>query len=257
MCEEESVHRPAQVGLAMIGVAIALIVMLEFAYASEHTLIRRTISQHQLRPTGWVFGLAIVSLAAGSVAIAVSLVRRRLSRGLSVGVGALLAWSVGLLIIAMFPKHDWSVGPSLSGYIHRVGSVIAFVSLPIGALLIAAPWRRDPRWRRRARMVMALGAASALWVTGITVVIVRAAGNGLAWWRVMPLGAVERGLALFEVATLIALGVWAASGVRHGAAAADLTPDPAADPAESGATGREESAESAEPATSELVESGT
>jgi hypothetical membrane protein len=204
------VHRPARVGLVGVSVAIVLIVALELAYASEFTLVRRTISQHGLGPSGWIFTLALALLAAGSAAIAVSLVRRRLSGAFSAGTAALLVWSIGLLVVGFVPKTDWSLGPSLHGYVHRVGSVIVFVSLPLAALAISARWWRHPHWRWPARLVSLLGAASLLGIGGIAVVIVRATNEGLAWWRVMPLGLVERGLALAEVAALIALGVWAA-----------------------------------------------
>lgn len=233
-------HRPARAGLATIGIAAALILMLDMMYATEFTLVRRTISQHQLRPTGWIFGVAMALLAAGSVAIVVSLVRQRLSRGSSAGVAALLVWSAGLLVVAAFPKHDWSIGPSFSGYVHRAGGVVAFLSLPLAALLISAPWWRHPRWRRPARVVTALGAATLVWITGVAVVVVRATLDDLAWWRVMPFGAVERGLALLEVATLVALGVWAASRAQRGLSQEARAPAAPAAPAES-----VESAESA------------
>jgi hypothetical protein len=209
------VHRPARVGLATIGVAAALILTLDVIYATEFALVRRTISQHQLGPTGWVFGVAMALLAAGSVAIVVSLVRQRLSSASSAGVAALLVWSAGLLIVGVFPKHDWSVGPSMSGSIHRAAGFVAFLSLPLAALLIAVPWWRHPRWRRPARLVTALGAASMVWIAGVAMVIVPATMDGQRWYRVLPLGVVERGLALLEVATLIALGIWAASRAQR------------------------------------------
>ncbi len=149
--------------------------------------------------------MAVGLLAAGSAAIGLSLARRRLAG--VVGTLALMAWSAGLFVVAVFPKHDWSVGPSLSGSVHRVGSIVAFLALPLAALVIARPWRHPAR---PARVTFALGVGSLLWVAGIASMIVFAQQNGLAWWRVMPLGLVERGLAVTEVATLIALGVWAA-----------------------------------------------
>ncbi|GAA5071732.1 hypothetical protein HNP84_007835 [Thermocatellispora tengchongensis] len=198
----------ARAGLWAVGAGSAVILALD-AYAmttGEFDLARRTISQHGLGPGGWIFALAVVALAAGSLAIGVSLVRRRLAAALSLGMLALLLWCAALVTVAWFPKHDWTVGPSMSGTIHRIASVVAFASLPVAALLLTRPW-----WRRPAARVAALlGLASLLWVAGITAVIVHAGLNGLAWWRVMPLGLVERGLAVTEVATVLALGAWAA-----------------------------------------------
>ncbi|QFY12741.1 DUF998 domain-containing protein [Nonomuraea phyllanthi] len=202
------VHQPARWGLGAAGTGIAVIVALEVSSFDEINPIRRTISEHGLGPDGWIFGLAVALLAAGSVAIGVSLARKRLAG--VVGTVALMGWSAGLFLTAWFEKHDWSVGPSMSGNIHRVGSVVAFLSLPLAVVVIARPWRR--RERSRATLVaFGLGVCSVLWVAGIVAVMLIGAENGLPWYRAMPLGLVERGLAATEVAALLSLGVWAAA----------------------------------------------
>ena len=38
--------------------------------------------------------------------------------------------------------------------------------------------------------------------------------TGVRWWRAIPLGAVERTLALVEVVTVLALGWWASRAAR-------------------------------------------
>jgi hypothetical protein len=190
------------------GAGIAVIVGLEVAGLDEMNPIRRTISEHGLGPDGWIFGLGVGLLAAGSAAIAVSLARRKLAGVF--GTVTLMAWSVGLFMTAWFEKHDWSVGPSMSGSIHRVGSFVAFLSLPLAAVVIARPWRH----RERSRATVAafgFGICSVLWVAGIGAAMLIAAGSGLPWYRVMPLGLVERGMAVTEVAALLALGLWAAT----------------------------------------------
>ncbi|MFG1703927.1 DUF998 domain-containing protein [Nonomuraea sp. M3C6] len=199
-------HQPARWGLGAAVAGLAVIVGLDVTSLDEMNPLSRTISEHGLGPNGWIFGLGVALLAAGSVAIAVSLARKRLAGVF--GTVTLMAWSAGLFVTAWFEKHDWSVGPSMSGSIHRVGSVVAFLSLPLAALIIARPWRHRS-WA--TRMAFGLGICSVLWVVGIAAVAFIAAGNGLPWWRVMPLGLVERGLAGTEVATLLALGVWAAA----------------------------------------------
>ncbi|MFI6296190.1 DUF998 domain-containing protein [Nonomuraea sp. NPDC050790] len=194
----------ARVGLGAVVAGVAVIIGLDLAYLGEINPFRRTISEHGLGDQGWIFGLGVGTLALGSAAIGLSLAKRRIAGWF--GTVALLAWSVGLLITASFPKHDWAVGPSLSGSIHRVGSFVAFLSLPIAALVIARPWRHrhGVSW-----LAFLLGLGSVLWVAGIGAVIMLATRNGLAWWQVMPLGLVERGMAATEVAAVIALGAWA------------------------------------------------
>ncbi|GLW05156.1 hypothetical protein Misp01_02860 [Microtetraspora sp. NBRC 13810] len=200
-------QRAAWGGVGVVGVAVAVVLGLEVRYADEVNPWRRTISEHGLGPDGWLFGAAVGLVAAGSAVIAVSLVRRRIAAAFSVGTLALVTWCVGLAVVAVFPKHDWSVGPSLGGTIHRVGSVMAFVSLPIAALLISRRAWRLPL----GRVVAWLGLGSSLWVVGITGVMAVASWQGLPWWRAMPLGLVERGLVVTEIVTLLALGVWAAA----------------------------------------------
>ncbi|TDC98566.1 DUF998 domain-containing protein [Nonomuraea deserti] len=226
------VHQPARWGLGAAGAGIAVILGLEVSSLDEMNPIRRTISEHGLGPDGWIFGFAVGLLAAGSVGIGVSLARRKLAGVL--GTVALMGWSAGLLMTAWFQKHDWSVGPSLSGSIHRVGSLVAFLCLPLAVVLITGPWRR--RVRSRATLVaFGLGICSVLWVVGIGTMVFIGTRSGLPWYRIMPLGLVERGLAVTEVAALLALGVWAATpgnrslkpGLRAGGAAgsaANLTP---------------------------------
>ncbi|GAA3473950.1 DUF998 domain-containing protein [Nonomuraea roseola] len=201
-------HGPARAGLAAVAVGAGVIAALDLAYLGEINPLRRTISEHGLGDQGWIFALGVALLAVGSLSIGVSLLRRRLA-GI-VGAIALAGWSLGLLVVAWFPKHDWSVGPSLSGSIHRVGSFVAFLCLPLAALLIARTWRRHPR---SALAAFLLGVASLLWVAGIATMVWIGESSGLAWWQVMPLGLVERGLAITEVGALMALGLWGASRI--------------------------------------------
>jgi hypothetical membrane protein len=202
------VHQPARWGLGAVAAGVTVIVGLDVTSLGEIDPLRRTISQHGLGPEGWIFGLGVALLAAGSAAICVSLARRRLA-GI-VGTLTLALWSAGLFVAAWFPKQDWSLAPTLSGGFHRAGSFVAFLSLPIAAVVIARSWRRAER-RGAALTAFAFGLGSVLWVAGMGAMALYGAHNGLPWWRVMPLGLVERVLAVTEVAALIALGVWAAA----------------------------------------------
>ncbi|MFI6598915.1 DUF998 domain-containing protein [Nonomuraea sp. NPDC050536] len=202
-----AVHRGARWGLVAVYVGAAVIVALDLLRLDQVDPIRRTISEHGLGPEAWVFGLGVGILAAGSALIGLSLARRKLAG--PVGTLAMMVWSVGLLVTATFHKHDWSVGPSLSGSIHRTASFAAFLALPIAVLIIAHPWRRI-EGRRPAVVAFLFGVVSVAWVVGIATMVYLGARSGTAWWQVMPLGLVERGLAVTELASLTALGVWGA-----------------------------------------------
>ncbi|MFT7838921.1 DUF998 domain-containing protein [Saccharothrix sp. BKS2] len=225
----------ALAGVAAVVLTVALIGGLDLLRLTESTYhLRRTISEYALGPYRWVFDTGVLLLVLGSLAILAVLVRRGMARWRSVGALAFAAWSVGLALVVVFPKNDWSIGPSVSGSIHRFGSLLAFTSLPIAMVLLARPWVRDAAWGAYARWTSRFGLLSALTFTPLLYAILVNAVTGRSWWRVFPLGYVERVLVLTEVVAVLVAGVWA---VACGAAARTSTPtpepplDPAPDPA--------------------------
>ncbi|WP_309116435.1 DUF998 domain-containing protein [Saccharothrix sp.] len=176
--------------------------------------LRRTISEYALGPHRWVFDTAVVLLALGTVAIVAVLVRRGITKWSSGGAIAFLAWSVGLALVVVFPKHNWAEGPSTSGTIHRIASLVAFISLPIAAMLLARPWLKDAVWGGHARWTFRFGLLSALAFTPIVYAILVNALVGTAWWRVLPLGYVERLLVFVEVVAVLVVAVWAIAAAQ-------------------------------------------
>jgi hypothetical protein len=198
--------RLAGAGAAGIAVAIAVFAALHVVPpSSEVDPTRRTISQYALLPNGWAFDLAVIALAVGSLAVLAALVRARL---VPLGSGAalgLMLWSVSLVAVVYFQKHNWAVGPSVDGDIHRVASAVAFLSLPVAALLAV---RRRPGGHARA---VAVGAVvSLLCITPVLWAILSEPYTGVRWWQAIPLGGVERVLALCEVLTVLLMARWAA-----------------------------------------------
>lgn len=171
--------------------------------------LRRTISEYALGPQRWVFDTGVLLLVAGSIAILAVLVRHGVAKWRSAGAVAFGAWSVGLTLVVIFPKNNWAIGPSLSGSIHRFGSMVAFIALPIAAVLLARPWLRDRAWGAHARWTFGFGVLSALAFTPILYAIGVNAVVGTSWWRVIPLGYVERLLVLTEVVAVLVAAVWA------------------------------------------------
>lgn len=208
---------------AVAGTVLVMGVLHVLPPSSEISPYRRTISEYALTEAGLAFNVAVLLLAAGSVATMLALVGTGLMPARSGGVLALLLWSVALAAVVYFPKHNWALGPSLDGTVHRFASVVAFLSLPVGALLIGRAWRAHPRWRVHAGWTSGLGLWSLLCFAPIIAAIVAQRWTGVPWWRAIPLGAVERVLALSEVAIVLGLAWWAAR-------AATLPPDRATHP---------------------------
>lgn len=190
-------------GIAALVIGAALVLLLQvIPPTDEISATRRTISEYGLSDHKWVFDLAVVLVALGSAAgLAVLRSQRRLP-----GPAALLGtlWTVGLLVIVAFPKPDWATvsRADFGGTLHRIASVVAFVALPLAVLVAARTAFPDSLGRRWLARVLAI--ASLAWFAVILGAVVVAAVDGGRWWTLIPLGLVERGMALTE---LVALGV--------------------------------------------------
>jgi hypothetical protein len=213
-------------GSVATALAVVVIAALHVTPPSSYVdPVRRTISQYAHESNGWVFNLGVLLLVAGSVAIQAALIRAKVLAPGSAGSVAFALWSLSLAAVVYWPKHNWqatgpgrlaelagrtaSEGPSASGDIHRAASLVAFLSLPAAAVLIASLWLTHERWRRHARATLVLGILSVLAFTPIVYAFVAEPFTGVRWWRAIPLGAVERALVLGEVAAVLSLGLWA------------------------------------------------
>jgi hypothetical protein len=196
-------------GLAGCGLALVTVGLLHVATADTVDPTRRTISEYGLGARGWVFDLGVLGLAAGSAAVLLALVGAGVLRTRSPAAVLVSTWVLALVAVVVFEKANWSVGPSLSGYVHRYASLVAFVCLPVAALGIARPWRRDPAWGRFAGWTRGLGVAALLWLAALLLTVPLGGLLGVPWWQVLPLGLVERGLALTGVGAVVAMALWA------------------------------------------------
>jgi hypothetical protein len=207
----------AAVGLAGVAIVVILIGVLHVLPATSGiSPVSRTISEYALTDVGWMFNLGVLSLVAGSLAIFAAVVRAGLARPGSVGIWLGGCWSAALTVIVLFPKHNWAVGPSANGQIHRAASIVAFLCLPIAVLLLTRR-RGVPRRDRpvAARFAWWLAVASLAWFVPIVGALALSSAIRTPWWQAIPLGLVERGLVMCEVLSIIALGVWVLTATRR------------------------------------------
>lgn len=192
-------------GLVVAATSGAVVLLLHVLPAtSSVSVVRRTISEYQLTELAWLFNLGVIGVAVGSAAVvaAAALVPTTRPTAQAWGVGLGMVWVVGLLLLALFTKTDWSVGPSTAGTVHRWASIAAFLAVPIAVpLLVRATGPRTGAGRAAAWSA----ALSPLWLGWIVVAMVLG-GTG-RWWSVVPLGLVERGLAFTEVVAVLLLAV--------------------------------------------------
>ena len=196
------VRLSAALGVLAVAGCLVLIVLLH-AWAGLDP-VWMALSEYALGPLGWMFDTGVTCLATGSVLVLAALVRARLLRWPSVGAAALLVWAAALLVLVLFQKADWSVGPSLSGYVHRYAGFTAFVALPAAALAVG---RGRPD--RVAAGLCGLAVLAYGWLTVIVAGMLLYPLAGVPMWQVVPLGMVERALSLTEVAALTPLATTA------------------------------------------------
>ncbi len=165
--------------------------------------VRRTISEYAHGPDKWLFDTSVLLVALGSAGVFATVAGRGLVRPVSASTVFGGLWVLGLVAVVVFPKTDWSVGPSVAGTIHRYASVVAFVCLPIAVWSAAnAVFGPSSRLRVVARL---LALASLAWLGVIVGAVLVMLAGGEPWWRSIPLGLVERLLAGTEVVAVLAL----------------------------------------------------
>ncbi len=198
--------------LGVLGAVISVVAILTLdailggqSHRPGRTLRRATISEYVYTDGGWAFLTGVLALALGSTLLLLGLISAGLVQPLSVGSILMALWVIGLLGVAAFPKHNWEIGPSTSGSVHRIATLLAFVSLPAAVLTIA-------RRHRGARPAVWLAYGSLGWLGVLFGAIAVGMVTDLSWWRIIPLGLVERGIVAFEVGAVIALGVWLIRG---------------------------------------------
>jgi hypothetical protein len=204
-------HNPASVrrdkalsviGIAGLGIGAALILLLQFIPPTNAiSPLRRTISEYALSANKWVFDLAVGLVALGSILGFIVLIRRGALTVFSWASALSALWIVGLLVVIAYPKTNWAVGPSSGGTVHRIASVVAFLCLPIAILLLS----RFTESLSRRRITRWLAIASLAWFGVILGAILIAVVIGGQWWQLIPLGLVERLLAITELFALASL----------------------------------------------------
>jgi hypothetical protein len=215
---------PSRTALASVLTLVTGIVLMLALHVipptNEISPVWRTLSQYALGANKWLFDVAVLLVALGSVLGFVAVVRHRAVAPYhgAVVLGAL--WVASLLTVVMFTKTDWSVGPSIGGVIHRYASVVGFVSLPLAVIIVARRVFPDrPGWRLAAR---GFAVVSLAWFGVILVGVARMAAGYGPWWQFVPLGLVERVMALAAVAAMLTVSLGLARKARDEAVVGEL-----------------------------------
>jgi hypothetical protein len=137
----------AAIGLA--GVAVFTLALLALHVVQpELSALDEALSYYVHGHRGWLLTLGLLALGVGSLALAIALVLQRTRS--RVGLFLLGVWSVGVIVGGAFaadPPGNWDRPPSVSGAIHGLAAMIAFLALPAAAVFLTRSFRHEARWR--------------------------------------------------------------------------------------------------------------
>jgi hypothetical protein len=203
----------ANTGLGLLTVGSLLVLLLHVLPPSNQiNPMTRTISEYALGANGWMFDVGVLALAAGSMLVLAGLVRAGVVRAVSGSAVFVTLWSAALAVLVFFEKYDFANGEHTgpSGMIHRMASLVAFLSLPTAALLASrGAARRNPSWRRPAAWTRWAALASWATLSLLLYAVAQSFVTDVSWWRVFPLGGMERLIAVAEIVAVFAMGNWA------------------------------------------------
>jgi hypothetical protein len=107
------------------------------------------VSYYVHGPFGWLLTVGLLALGLGSLALVAGLGPFAAGRRGRIGRVLLAVWALGVLLGAAFaadPRGQWDEPPSLAGTIHGNAALLAFLALPVAAVLLGGVLRRDERW---------------------------------------------------------------------------------------------------------------
>ncbi|MFF3957284.1 DUF998 domain-containing protein [Streptomyces sp. NPDC001890] len=122
--------------LTLIGIGALAMAAVE-TLNPEYDLVSETLSRYVHGTAGWLLPAALLAAGAASAVLAVRLGAgtRRTERA---GRAALVVWTAGILVAALFPADPpghWT-RPSLSELVHGSAAFLAFAALPAAAVLL-------------------------------------------------------------------------------------------------------------------------
>jgi len=152
----------AQFTLAAIAVYVAIDVLLAFLRPG-YSLLYNAESDYGRGPWYWVMDVNFLLRCALSLAIAAALYRVARPDGRTHGGLVLLViWAACSGLLAFFADDPEGTPVNVSGIVHLILGLIAFICIAIGTILISASLMPDPAWRPAAPILLAISIAGAV-----------------------------------------------------------------------------------------------
>jgi hypothetical protein len=138
--------------LALAGMAGPVVLVLaEIAAASSsarYDIVRDSISSLALTRMGWLqtIGFLAIGLLV-EIFVAGLLFNIRRMRGFHLGIGFLVFFGFGLLLIGAFRTDPVGAESTIEGTIHGIMALAVFWLFPVAVLILAPSLRNDPNWQ--------------------------------------------------------------------------------------------------------------
>ncbi len=161
-----AVVSPVHGRLAIVGITMAVTISIELhlRLAGQVSPVWQTLSEYVYGHFGRVsaaplFSAMCLALSLGSLALLIGIAKAH--REGSASVQALLGtWCAGLAVCALVPVDPEGQARSLTGQIHNVAALTAFVALPAAAWVLTRRGRARCPWEPRRTTIRRLAAAS-------------------------------------------------------------------------------------------------
>lgn len=153
-----------RLALGGIGLAVAISIDLHLRLSGQVSPIWQTLSEYVYGRLGSgsaapLFSVMCLALSLGSVALLAGIAKAH--RPGTTAVCLLLGtWSAGLLVCGLVPVDPDGQARSLSGQVHNIAALTAFVALPAAAFVLTKRGRDRCPWEPRRTTIRRLATAS-------------------------------------------------------------------------------------------------
>lgn len=147
-----------------IGLAVAISIDLHLRLSAQVSPIWQTLSEYVYGKLGHssaapLFSAMCLALSLGSVALLAGIAKAH-RPGTGVVCVLLGVWCAGLLVCGLVRVDPDGQARSLSGQVHNIAALTAFVALPAAALILTRRGRERCPWEPRRTTIRRLAVAS-------------------------------------------------------------------------------------------------
>lgn len=147
-----------------IGLAVAISIDLHLRLSAQVSPVWQTLSEYVYGKLGHssaapLFSAMCFALSLGSVALLAGIAKAH-RPGTAVVCALLGVWCAGLLVCALVRVDPDGQARTLSGQVHNIAALTAFVALPAAALILTRRGRERCPWEPRRTTIRRLAVAS-------------------------------------------------------------------------------------------------